>query len=537
MTITRDGIFEVHQPRGGMPIDIPTSLFNLMSGPHQACTVCDDGFLLINSIKQTRQKKPTMLLGGSLHPKNTIRNYHILVTLRRGSLEFWHMSIPFPSFLCSVSVNHIQDLGASPDFSDLSLYLDVKERVLIIQTPSKLVICDFIQQNVDIDDMMDQLDSTMAALEKDRSVIRTMSRKDPSPVEDKVEQLEYDAEPVFEQTKRADVSLDHEQVVVDLATGTSCAFNPPEMNDAAVWAHDSPSVSRKTTPLLPDQPLTEKEKVRKDGVNHFPTPEVIPRTTSLQDISSIDVKCTKTPPLFIADAQWTTSVSIDFPPSQVIASYAYSSHSKCALLATRDDFFLVGLNDCRVVYQKQIVEFLNASASQQTLSSTPYITHVHFCMLNEHRSFLVLTTQSIILFRLSVDRLQPLSAMPLFASHCEEEFGIVLHINGLNRDFKLCTQEYESWFWIVVITTSSVLVFQVSSASSGDDGNASLELMNRRDFDAAILNGGIVHIQDISYIVLVCEEEILVLGMSTLNVCFKKSLMDIDIPVSKRYIL
>ena len=77
----------------------------------------------------------------------------------------------------------------------------------------------------------------------------------------------------------------------------------------------------------------------------------------------------------------------------------------------------------------------------------------------------------------------------------------------------------------------------MSSASSGDDGNASLELMNRRDFDAAILNGGIVHIQDISYIVLVCEEEILVLGMSTLNVCFKKSLMDIDIPVSKRYIL
>ena len=472
-----NGMYQVYQSSGKMEPNLPSSLLYLQNGPHQISRICTDGFLVINSINRQTPNPVPFFTGGSMYPKNTFRNYHVLILLRDGVLEFWHLAIPCPVYLSSIPIK-----GILETMQMIRIHADMKEKYMVLETNSKLIFCELIQLNHgNLDEVMDRL---MTELEEDRSAINSLLKKDA----------------MIGNGNGDCVKLGNEGVIkVDgLGLGLS--------SDSG--SNLNPTTAKKE--FLESEPLI--------NCNMSNETRNVPRLDLLYP--DCDIKFSKSPPLYVANAQWTTVAEISFPES--LTCFSYSSSSRCILVSIKRKLYVVDMRKGEVVYERDVTAYTEGSL----INEISFITYTQFCMMNGH-AFLVFTMGSIFLFKYKMGSY----VTEMNISHNETEFGVVLHSSGISNDNKLCVSDEDNWSSFVVFTTSSILVYQFCSSLSHGEY---IQLVHRRDFEAVVVTGRLIEIEHQCYAVLIFENEIVVLSITSLTIIYRVSLLDLDI--SKKYV-
>ncbi|KAJ3305227.1 hypothetical protein HDV03_001825 [Kappamyces sp. JEL0829] len=487
LTLSVHDRLQIHY-HGPNQAELPASLFHYSLGPHRLSAISDDGFLYINAVKKTKEKKPTLVFGGTLLPKNAIRNYHVMAVLRGHCVEFWHMAIPFPYFLTSIAVQN-------PSVFDkaTTLCLDLKSRMLRIVTTTKLVLCEFMAQHDDVDDIFSKIDETMDALDRDMEVIKRMQTSTPPR-----KNTDQASPPAPDGADQENASPEPDEI--DLTSiGPNGKAPEPDQEIARVGTPSSiPSVSEAEPPLL------------------------MPRSSSLQSLPPPDAfRISYAPEMYIADAQWTTFCEIEL--GSPIVSHAHHPTHKSIALATATKVVLFDEVRGRQLFDATLAAYLVSRADLLKNASFSYITYTN---IHGDLGLLVCATQSLFLFTIQ-DRV----VTPSFAFHAAAALGTVVGVDGLDADRMLCNESQETSY-LVVFAQKSVLLFDCNE-------HGSITQVARRDFseewgENKVVKASCSVMQETTYGVLVTLESIIVLSLPSLAIAFKLSFQ--EIPVSTTHL-
>ena len=417
---------QVHYQPQETDHDIPASMLHYMNGKHSSSSCSDEGFLFVSAVKQTRQKKPVLVKGGSLLPNNTTRNYHVMALLRNRKIEFWHMSIPYPSFLSSLSI--------SPDLEDLNndcckIELKLHDRIMSISTETKLVFCEFIHQNGDIDDMFKALDETMDAINQDSKIVKKLTQTKRS----------------NENVEKKDGSDEEEDIPLQSIPLTATDQQDQQPDLVLPLQKDKEQIDLQMTPLSATSP------VKGDDVLE---PIMSARTSSLSKLQAPgEIQFKGTPPMYIADAQW--AVSFELHLSVPVTSFEYCPALRVVAASTDKKVYVFQVPGGALLLETDLLAYYT-SFKNPSLAGNTCISYVGFKLISNARCLLIITTQSLFVFQIVGEKVSP-----FFAFHCDDDFGVVLDCAGLSRSSTLVSAN-DNYDQLLITTTSAVLLFEIS---------------------------------------------------------------------------
>jgi hypothetical protein len=472
-----------------LPVEIPTSLRNAAYGCHSTSCTSDDGFLFSSAVKNSKAKSVSIGFGGTLMAKNSVRNYHVQAILRNAYIEFWLMAIPFPTFLTRSKL-----LPSTPDI--IEIFLDLKQNLLIMMTEKSVIVCDFIKQSLveNVDEMMEQLDNTMAALDNDRKEIQKLRDTAPNKSRENVHTISKSThsslEPIPKSKSKGSFPTSADSVFKTKAGNPVLTMvkafkkNAKKGKDKDVVgdvldANTEQDEVTSSSEIPPDsQSIMEKATSPHEKAIEAVT-SVIPvnPTLSPSRISSLrNTKILDSPPMYIADANWTVLFQVDLP-APVISYFSCSSQRMYAICT--DNFLVVIHHDHTILFETKLSESPYYSDHEQ-LRANVLATKLGIFRISDRWCILVATTQSILLLEIEKRKVSPFAAF-----HCKNEFGTVLDIVNLGHDYSQNPIDEEKF--VVLCTISSVLVFEV------DQGRVSQSA--RRDFGFSISKAAVSRIE------------------------------------------